>query len=98
MHWKIGAPPDTDGKDEINLAPKHSSEEVEQIVFMPSTSNPSRDLISQFLSKSHPDMLLPTDEAQGYYNYVDDQDSDPTIYFGPTLDEDGFPLQDIELL
>lgn len=87
LYLKIGAPRDTDGKDEINLAPKHSAEEVEQIVFLPSNGNPNSDLISQFLSKRHPDMLLPTDEAHDYYKYDDGHDSDPTMYFGPTLDE-----------
>ena len=100
MHWKIGAPPDTGDCDLINLAPQkaRSSEEQENYVFTAPASNPSRDPIAQFLSKSHPDMLAMTQGKETKKDTIEDHDADPMMYFGPTLDEDGYPLHNIDII
>lgn len=89
VHWKIGAPADDGGFDEMNLAPRNASEteELEQFAFV-SPANPSRDLAAQFAQTRH----------QESNDTFEDHTSDPRMYFGPTLDEDGYPLHNINII
>ena len=98
VHWKIGAPPDAGGHKEPNLAPRNAknTEEQEHIAF-PDPSPSCRDPMAEFLSTSHPDMLALSNKRESKDNNKG-RDSEPNMYFGPTLDEDGFPLHNINII
>lgn len=99
FYWKIGAPPDTGDYDQVNLAPRKakSMEEQEHVAFP--DPNPSRDQMAEFLSTSHPGMLAPlSSKKEEHKDGNEGQDSDPKMFFGPTLDEDGFPLHNIDII
>ena len=91
--WNVGVPIDAGEDAALNLAPRRadSSEELEEKHNFP-TANSSRDPMAEFLANTHPS------ENHHQQGHVEAEEPAPTMYFGPTLDEDGFPLHNIDII